>query len=105
MTRVTLPTYIQALQTISMRIQRDSHQPTYPLAPSVRAAAPRADAEKAAQQTGRVPLAAYVAPRNPVDVERGVSPRAQRAIAAYTQNHVFEQRSQYAQLLGVDVYA
>ena len=87
-----------------MRIQRDSTQPTYPLAPIVRAA-PRADAEKAAQQTGRVPLAAYVAPRNPVDVERGVSPRAQRAIAAYTQNHVFEQRSQYAQLLGVDVYA
>lgn len=88
-----------------MRIQRDSHQPTYPLAPIVRAAAPRADAEKAAQQTSRVPLAAYVAPRNPVDVERGVSARAQRAIAAYTQNHVFEQRSQYAQLLGVDVYA
>lgn len=42
--------------------------------------------------------------RAKIDVIAGVTPRAQRAISAYVQNEVFTQRSEYAQLLGVDVY-
>jgi hypothetical protein len=88
-----------------MRIQGDSQHPVYPLAPATsRTVAPRSDAG-AAQQNSRAPLAAYAAPQPSVDVLRGVSARAQRAIAAYSQNDVFERRSEYAQLLGVDVYA
>ncbi len=88
-----------------MRIQSDAQFPGYPPVPAaLRPVVPRRDAG-AATQANRAPLAVYVAEQNPVDVVRGVSARAQRAIAAYTQNDVFEQRMQYAQLLGVDVYA
>jgi len=88
-----------------MRIHGDSYHPVYPLAstPS-RVVAPRGDAG-AARQNSRAPLAIYVAGQKKVDVLQGVSARAQRAIAAYSQNDVFEQRTQVAQLLGVDVYA
>lgn len=90
-----------------MRIQGESHHPSYPLAAptTLRSVAPRGDAAGAVPQTSRAPLAAYVAQPTPVDGVYGVSARGQRAIAAYTQNDVFEQRTQYAQLLGVDVYA
>jgi len=87
-----------------MRIQGDSQHPGYPLAPATSRSVARGDAG-APRQNNRAPLAAYVAQQNSVDVVRGVSARAQRAIAAYTQNDVFEQRLQVTQLLGVDVYA
>jgi len=88
-----------------MRIQGDSSHPVLPLAPAtVRAIASRGDAGTP-RPNSRAPLAVYVAARQPVDVLHGVSARAQRAIAAYSQNDVFETRTQVAQLLGVDVYA
>ena len=86
-----------------MRIQGESHHSGYPLASAaVRTVAPRRDAD-APRQNSRASLAVYVAQQAPDAVE-GVSPHAQRAIAAYTQNDMFEHRTQYAQLLGVDVY-
>ena len=89
-----------------MRIQSDSHSSGYPLvAPAtLRPVVSRGDADAGTPPTGRSPLAAYVM-QPPVDMLQGLSARAQRAIAAYTQNDVFEQRTQYARLLGVDIYA
>jgi len=88
-----------------MRIQGDSQPSGYPLAPaSSRAIAPRGNAS-APPQYNRSRMAVYVAEQKQVDVLQGVSARGQRAIAAYTQNDVFEQRMQYTQLLGVDVFA
>ena len=89
-----------------MRIQTNNASPP-PL--SLVPAALRAEASRraagASRQNHPAPLAAYVAQQNPLDVIRGVSARGQRAIAAYTQNDRLEQRGQYSQLLGVDVYA
>lgn len=86
-----------------MRIQGDQSHSVYPLAPAaLRTVAPPRDTG-ATRQNNRAPLAAYVAQPTSEGVE-GVSRRAQRAIAAYTQNDMFEHRTQYAQLLGVDVY-
>lgn len=89
-----------------MRIQTNnvSHPPRSLVPATVRPDAPRRDAS-ASRQNHPAPLAAYVAQPNPLDVIRGVSARGQRAIAAYTQNDRLEQRGQYSQLLGVDVYA
>ena len=88
-----------------MRIQSNSHSSSYPLvAPAtLRPGVARGD-DAGTPPPGRSPLAASGVP-SPVDVLQGLSARAQRAIAAYTQNDVFEQRTQYTRLLGVDVYA
>lgn len=88
-----------------MRIQT-VHPSAYPLAApaTLPAIGPRGEAGRAAPDS-RAPLAAYAVRQPPVDVMQGFSARAQRAIAAYTQNDVLEHRTQYTQLLGVDVYA
>lgn len=101
-----LPNDLLTFSIDSMRIQADSRSSGYPLvvpATLRTVVGSRGDAGTTASHS-RAPLAAYVA-QQPVDVLQGFSARAQRAIAAYTQNDVFEQRTQYAQLLGVDVYA
>lgn len=88
-----------------MRIQGDTLYRGNTLAPAtVRRVAPGGDAG-AAKQSSRSPLAIYAPEQQKVDVLNGISARAQRAIAAYSQNDRFEQRAQVTQLLGVDVYA
>ena len=87
-----------------MRIDGNLPQlPYFPPAPVPRAEASRRVASESGTTTPRssTPLAST---RPKIDVITGVTPRAQRAISAYVQNEVFSQRSEYAQLLGVDVY-
>lgn len=89
-----------------MRIQGDSQPSGYPLAAAGgRTLAPRAAEAGTPRPRSRAPLALYRAEPKRLDVLHGVSAHAQRAIAAYSQNNEFEQRTQVTQLLGIDVYA
>lgn len=88
-----------------MRIQGNSHHSAYLLVSTAVPSAVAHDDAPAVRQNSRAPLAAYTARQDAVDVVRGVSSHAQRAIKAYMQNDVFEQRTHYAQLLGIDIYA
>jgi hypothetical protein len=97
-----------------MRIHGDPRNAAYPIVRTVtrtdaRAAQREHDAHAAAGLQARpvTPAQPWTPPpRARVDVVApGYSLRAQRAIDAYTQHDVQEQRTQYAALLGVDVYA
>ena len=88
-----------------MRIQSNSPSSGYPLvAPAMLRPGVARGNDAGTPLPSRSPLTAYGVPP-PVDVLQGLSARAQRAIAAYTQNDVFEQRAQYTRLLGIDIYA